>query len=670
MEKRREEQEAGYDGAGRRAPSPGASRFVFGAFWAILFVFNLLVSGPWAGFHGVLLGFVGLLMALRPPVVSLPRTWWILAVSFMVAGASSFLPASWIEQPGWRRLFEQVGIATGPLIVIQVRHAAEAFALFLIMLFVGLWLAGHRPSSSQLRNWSLAFTLGVAVYAILARMSQENSLHGTVEHFGFFPNRNHTATYLAMGSICGLGCVVQAMREKRFAVLAIALVATGICLWAAMAWSVSRAGVVLLAVGCASLLPMLGRRYLGRHGLWAIGLTALAAVGLFLIADSGVKQRISKTAEKAGSLMVPADGLPAADDTRPSVEGKPEIERVHDLDFRIPTALDTLSLIRDFKWTGIGAGQYYYLFPQYRALTAVANDSSNYHPESDWLWMASEAGIPATLALAALVGFACWKSLVSILRGRDRALRGACLVAALLVPIHGIFDVPGHRITLAWSAALLFALSLRSPSENGREHSIPSAWPFRLVALVLLAASVFLIRAQWWNGSQPALTSAKAALTEAQQLYQQDQAAQKEAQRSSSGEKYQPTPGEDILEKAQATLEQAEKITPLDRAIRRYQGFLALHFEGQQESVRKAFQIERTLDPTWVKAPLEQAYFWSNGDLDETTHLWNEALRRAHWLDLQHPGSPWSEARTREWIREQVRSQPVLEQLRKDRLGK
>lgn len=636
--------------------TPGDSRFVFGAFWVIIFAFTFLVSGPWAGFHGVLLGCVGLLVALRPPAVALPRIWWILAAVFMIAGATSFLPASWMDQPGWRKTFEEVGIATGPLIVIQARQAAEAFSLFLIMLFVGLWLAGHRPSSSQLRTWSLAFTLGVAVYAVVARISQPHTLPGGEGHFGFFPNRNHSATYLAMGSVCGLGCVLQALREKRFPILAVAILATGTCLWAVAAWSISRAGVALVALGVLIWISLLGKHYLGRNGLWVIGLTALAAVGLFLIADSGVKQRISKTAEKAGSMIAPTVGMSPAED-------KPESESVHDLDFRIPTALDTLILIRDFKWTGIGAGQYYYIFPQYRVLTAVANDSSNYHPESDWLMMASEIGVPSTLALAALVGIAFWKSLVSILRGRDRALRGACLVAALLVPIHGIFDVPGHRITLAWSAVLLFALSFWSPSENGRKHSIPSAWPFRLAALFLLAVSFFLIRAQWWNGPQPGLTIARAALTEAQQCYQQDQATQKEAQRLSSGEKYQPTPGEDILEKAQATLDQAEKITPLDRGIRRYQGFLGLHFEEQQDAVRKAFQIERALDPTWVKAPLEQAFFWAHGDPEETVQLWNEALRRARWMDQKHPGSLWSEVRTRDRIREQARAKLVLEPL-------
>lgn len=658
MPKNPEERESRRDEESDRVASSGDSRFVFGAFWAILFVFTFLVSGPWAGFHGVLLGCVGLLIALRPPAVALPRLWWILAAAFMIFGATSFFPASWMDQPAWRKTFEEVGITTGPLIVIQARQAAEALALFGIMLFVGLWLAGHRPSSSQLRTWALAFTLGVAVYAIVSKFRQDPQ-DGL---YGFFPNRNHTATYLAMGSICGLGCVLQFLREKRFNLLAVALVATGICLWAVAAWSISRAGVVLVAVGALIWLSMLGKQYLGKNGLWAIGLTALAAGGLFLIADSGVKQRISKTAEKAGSMIGPADPMAPAD-------GKSDGESVHDLDFRIPTALDTLALIRDFKWTGIGAGQFYYIFPQYRKLTAVANDSSNFHPESDWLWMASETGLPSTFALAALVIVAGWKSLVSILRGRDRALRSGCLVAAMLLPLHGVFDVPGHRITLAWAAVLLFALSLGSSSEPKQKHLVSGNWPFRLVALVLLVVSSFLIYAQWWRGPQPALVVAKTTLAEAQDLYRQDQALQKNSDQASLGKSFQPPPGEDILEKALGSLRKTGEVTPLDRSIRRFQGFLALHFDDKQALVRKSFEIELELDPTWVQAPLQQALAWSTVDPEESAKLWKEALKRAHWLDQHHPRSQSSVARTHNRIRDQVRGKPDLEHLRQQLLG-
>lgn len=641
--------EGGYDsgdgGANRQNPA-----WVLGGMWALLFFSTFLVAGPWAGFHGVLLAVVGFLMLLGPPVVSLPRIWWILAAVFGVAGSAAFLPAAWFIMPEWRGKLEALGVNTGSMVAIQARQAAEAFALFVITLIIGLWLAGHRPSSLQARVWALAFTIGVAVYAIISRMKYD-PVNGD-GLYGFFPNRNHTATYLAMGTICGLGNVLQAIRDRRFLTMSIALAATAVCLWAVAGWSVSRGGVVLVVIGCLLWIPTLGTRYLGKHGLWALGLIGLAGAGLFWIADSGVKDRLSKTMEKASHLIGQPQGA--------TEEGKPEVATSYAIDFRIPTALDTLDLIRAFKWTGIGAGQYYYVFPQYKNRTAGANDSDSYHPESDWLWMAAEAGVPATLALAALVFLACSKSLVAIRIGRDRALRGACLVAALLVPIHGFFDVPGHRISLAISAALLFSLSLRH-SSTSTSTATPRAWPFRIAALILLAVACIFVRAQWWDSPKPAITTSKAALEKARELYGEDQKFQKAAE--AKGEKYQPDPSVDRLEKALAILRNAEPVAPLDRSLWSYRSFLAFHFDDKYDLVDRGFAIQRALDPTWVAGPMMQAEAWAAVDSRRTAELWGEALERAARLDRIQPGSDWSKKRTLLRIQQFAKGKPDLELL-------
>ena len=655
-------------------PSPD-SGYVFGAFWLLLFLGSFLVAGPWAGFHGILFAAVGLLMCLRPPAVALPRIWWLLAAGFLIAAAASFLPVAWFGMPEWRLGLERLGVATGSRVVIQSRQAAESLALFAIMLFTGLWLAGHRPSSAQLRVWALAFTLGVATYAVLAKIMQHSTLarqSGADALFGFFPNRNHTATYLAMGSICGLGNVLQALRDKRFPAMIVALAATLVCLWAVAGWSLSRAGVVLVAIGCLIWLPLLGTRYLGAHGRRALALIALAVVGVFFLVDTGAKQRISKTVEQAGSVLQGEGGKTAGDSPEETMgQGKAPVDSAQQLDFRIPTALDTLDLIRAFPCTGIGAGQFYYVFPQYRQRTAVANDSDNYHPESDWLWMAAETGVPAALALAALVILAFGKSLRAILAGRDRALRSACLVAALIVPLHGVFDVPGHRITLAWSAAFLFALSLRPPGHHPSQPvRRPAAWLFLPGALGLLAAAVFLIRAQWWGGPPPALVLGDLASQQAFDLYREDQARQKAA--AAAGQAYLPTPQDDLLEQALVTLEHAARLVPLHRRVRHLQGFIGLHFEDEslRNLVLQSFPLELALDPTWVGAPLNQALAWSNANPRESARLWDVALERARWMDQQHPGSAWSEVATRARIAQQVRGKPALEALWKERSGR
>ena len=632
----------------------GSSGFVFGGMGLLLFASALLVPGPWAGFHAVLFGAVALLMALWPSRVALPTVWWVLAGVFVLASTAAFLPAPWFGIPEWRNQLEALGVDTGSQVTIQSRMAAESLAVFAIILMVGFWLAGHRPASSQLRLWALAFTVGVACYAVISRIALEMPLFSdgfSRQRYGFFPNRNHTATYLSMGAICGLGCVLQALRDKRFVILALALAATAICLWAIASWSISRAGVVLVAIGGVLWIAMLGRRYLGRHGVWAISLIAITAVGLFLIANTEVRERITSTVEKTGAVI--------ADEGRDDPEAlRTALDSGIYLDFRIPVFLDTFQLMREFPWTGVGAGQYYYVIPQYRDHTIIASDAYVFHPESDWLWMASEVGVLGMLALLALVVLACWQSHRDIRQGRDRALRAGCLVAAMLVPIHGIFDVPGHRITLAWSAVFLFALS-QHPVAASSGSAAGRAWFSRVFAVVLIVATAYLVRVQWFGGSPPAITTAAETIAQTEQLYREDQSLQQTA--SDAGLEYQPDPTDDKLLRAIAIIEAAQSRVPMDRRLLRHEAFLALHFDDQNDRIARAFEIGRALEPTWVVLVMRQAEAWIGIDPERTGALWEEAIQRSLAIDRIDPNNRWSSERVMERIRRLAARHPELE---------
>jgi hypothetical protein len=383
-------------------------------------------------------------------------------------------------------------------------------------------------------------------------------------------------------------------------------------------------------------------------------LLGLAAVGGFLVADTNVKQRLSKSVAQAGNVLTENAAILSITDANPVGES------IQDLDFRIPTALDTLDLIREHPWTGIGAGQYSYVFPQYRKIAAVANDSDNLHPESDWLWMASETGIPATLALAILVGLAIWKSLGGIHHGRDRALRAACLAAALLVPIHGLFDVPGHRVSLAWSSAFLFSLSLKSSCVDATLRQ-PFKWPSRLIGICFVGTGFWLMRAQWWGGSQPATVAAQVAGEQALDLCRQDLMLQDLAH--AKGEIHQPAPREDLMEKALSLLEPIDQIAPLDRSLLRLRSSLALQFDDKYAIVTKSFAIERALDPLWVAAPLRQAESLAPVDQNAAAALFHEALRRAAQIDQLKPGTIWSRTKTLEQIKNKTSAYPELRRL-------
>lgn len=624
-------------------------------FWLLILFSAFAAKAPWDASHGMLFTAAGVLMIARRPTARLPRAWWLLAAGFLLFGALAFLPASWFGIPAWRGNLAALGVATGTRQAIQGQQAAETLALFGIVTLVGLWLAGHRATAASLRLHCLLFVLGVAAYAIAARVNHDPAAPQT---FGFFPNRNHTATFLSMGSLCGLACIVQSIRDRGWAALACSVPATAVCLCGLLAWSPSRAGVILVTAGTFAWLGCLGRHYLGPHGGKAVILLGIAAVGGFVIAESPLKQRLTDSAGKIASLEIAE--TPEGD--------KPGADQLAGVDFRIPTWRDTCDMIAAAPWGGVGAGQYAVVFPQYRNLTAVQNDSDNLHPESDWLWMAAETGLPSTLSLAALVVVAAGGTLRQILRGRGRSLRAGCLIAALLVALHGVFDVPGHRVPLAWAAAWLFALSLGNEDEEPRAVPAPPAWPFRLAGTLVLLAGLWLLRSAFLEGPKPALLAASEARTQVGKLLQQDQALREAA--SAEGREYQPSPADDPLEQALAVVDQAQAKAPLHRSLYRLEGFLALHFDDKDDRARKAFAVERALDPTWVAAPLQQAAAWSKIDPAQTAELWHEALLRARQVDRRHPTPQRAEeSRVRAQIEQQIRDNPDLEHAWSERSG-
>ena len=376
-----------------------------------------------------------------------------------------------------------------------------------------------------------------------------------------------------------------------------------------------------------------------------VAILAMTVVGLFVLAGTGVKGRIDSTLEKLKPVEEAGTGAPAE-----------EVAVQEDrFDFRLPVYSDTMGLIRDFPMTGVGGGQFSHVFPMYRKETIGANGAICFHPESDWLWMASEAGVPATLCLLVLVVSAAWYSLRGIRRGRDRALRAGCLVAALVVPIHGIFDVPGHRVNLAWASALMFALSLPMPGDDVR-RMVVGRWAERLFGLVLIGLSVFLIRAEWMGGPMPAVYSKERALVKVKELYAIDLGMRKEVE--ARGEFYDPPPQEDLLGKALMILKEEVQRSPMDQQLRAWTGFLAVHFLGRTEVIEQNFAVERVLTPGIVSTPLRQAEHWMAQDKEKSRELWNEALRRAKELDKVSPGNAWGSEPTKQKIRQVVRAAP------------
>lgn len=605
----------------------------------LLIALGVVLSGSdWVMQHGlILLGAGGLMLACRSRA-GLPGPWWGLSIGFVLLSLAGFLPADPAEAPDWRQALESEGVATGGLGVIEIRHSLETLGLYVAGFAFALWLLTQRVESP--RRHAAAFVGSIAIYALISWVRQDPG-----ETFGFFPNRNHTASLLAMGALCGMGLLVQSIRDRCWWALTVAAVSTVILLWGLFGWSMSRAGLVLVIAGIVAWLPWLGRGYLGRHAGKAIALMVLAAGGMFVLTENPLKGRFESWIENQERTAPAAVG--AIEDGRDGLDGGAP------LDFRVLIWRDTLGLLAASPWTGVGPGQFRFHFPQHRQYTLARNDADAAHPESDGLWWAAEVGVPATLCLVALVfavGFEGWRQ---ARKERQRALRLGCVVAALLLALHGVFDVPGHRLPLVWAAAWLISIAL--PQE--RPSTNPAKWPMRVLGGAVVAAGAFLVIGVF-GPAELALGRGDRAQRKVLTLYRDDEAQQAAA--AANDRIYQPEPNADPLLRALEEVDAALEMVPLDRRLWYWRGFLALHYDDRVEEATRAYRIERILDPAWIGAPLRQGQDWASIDPGKTASLWREALERAEAAESNSVDGQGSRKRTLDRMRSFSRGRTSL----------
>jgi O-antigen ligase len=601
------------------------SALVFAGMLGLVAVAVAFPELPPQALQGILWSGAGLLMFLFPPVTGLPRAWWLLAAGFVLFSAAGFLPRGEAALPAWRADLARLGLDTGRLAIAQPVAAAEALAGFAATALVGLFMLGHRVGSRWQSRVALTFALGVSVWCVLAMLR-----HRPDEEliFGFFPNRNHTASLLVMGFFAGLGCLVHGIERRRTGAIVLAVIPTLLLPYALVAVSESRAGVVLWVVGFLAWIPLAGARALRGHAGKAVFLLLLVPAGLLLVMESRVRDRLTAGFDEIRNAAAESAVSSAAPVTWAD-KGRIAIYR------------DTWRMIRGEPWTGVGPGQFERIFPQYRDRIRLSGETPCLHPDSDWLMMLAETGWPAVACLAAGLAAVLLRGFIDAGGRHRRGLRMACLVAASLLCLHGIFDVPGHRVGLAWSAALLAAISLRPrPPDPVR----PGGAGWRAGGLILFAGGLWLMLAQWTG--RPALPSAVAAgeMRAMKAIHELDRAAVGLA--VMTGTAHPPSPPPDPLKIAMAHVDRAISIHPLDPHPHFVRGVLALHFDGGAEMAEASFALQRRLSPQSVSVVVEQARAWTRRDPARVHGLWTEALERAAEDEARFVWSQFGVAKT------------------------
>ena len=586
-----------------RSASTGA-RFTSGLTAFILLMVGAaaaigLAGGAEQGNLGVFLLFAGTALTLCPPRARIRWPVWLAAAFLGLCGAASLLPAHFFHPLFWRQALASVPDLPLPSTV----SAAPAQTIFwleilAVTLLTGLFTLTQPVRSRGLLGLALAAVGFCGVYAalsIFARLSGWHYPFGSDATFGFFPNRNHAATLLVTGSILAVGILGVAFRERRWLSADWAVAALTLCVVGLLFFSASRAGVLFLGVGVVGWVAGLGGRHRNRPLLLVVGVVVLVAALGFLFLKNDARDRLLGSASVAA--VSPSGGITTDD--------------------RLRIYHDTLSVIRDAPLTGLGLGTFSLVFPPYRQFSA--NASLVLHPESDWLMVAAETGLPALACLATLVFL--------VLRGWQPArqhpywpLRWAFLAAAGAAVLHGFVDVPSHRAALGWWLLVLAGLALQPgrAADDLPPLSGPARWLTRAVFLLggLLAWTLGfqLVRAEWFGGPPLPPYVAGQALAAIDRAF------------------FVHHDNENALEAARA----AVLTSPLSPPLYFRLGELGMYFYDTEAEVDRAFRIQRLLNPWTPDVPQAQAAAWLPFNPANAVPLAVEALRREERL---HPGS-------------------------------
>jgi len=543
----------------------------------------------------LLAALAGLLLLLAPPRGPLPAVPLILGGLLLVIALLAFCPAgdnlhSLALGAPWRNYVlvdchvspDGRGPLAFPLAgtwTLQPWLTLQACALLLVGLAWGLyllalpWERGDRIVAGEL------LVFGVAVLALAAALAFILNFHvpgwTQTENRGWFPNRNQTADVLALCGITAYALIFDRLRKGRRAgyLLLVALVPIVV----ELVISYSRAGILLFFGGVLvwHLWPRPGQRR-GASIKWLALSTALGIIllAIFLIFGGQTLSRFLNHAPPGATTQDISD-------------------------FRGPIQYDALRFSLQSPWIGTGLGNFEPLFSFSRV--ASINGNRAVHPESDWLWLASEMGWPAVVLV--LAGLVWWLRRALPLENKSgESMRRALIVAVLVFAVHGLVDVSAHRPGSLWVALLIAGMAL--PARDDARPSRATSFLFRGLGLALL------LIAAWWGGSLLGWNVPPTTAT-------LDRMKQELAASAT------PDAAVDV---ATAALQ----IAPLDWSLYLQRGHAEVTDPARYDAARRDFTMADMLNPYWIALPIDEGQSWL--DANEPSlglDAWTDGLQRA-----------------------------------------
>lgn len=403
----------------------------------------------------------GIVLILAPPRTSPHRVfdYGVLLLLLAIAAAWIPWPESWRPE-WWLELRHGAGIPLPATLSPHPWQVADRLPYVLVGLAWTYLLAQHRPHHELRKEllWGVALIgAGLTLFIVMGNASGEKWRYAPETRvFSLFPNKNQTAACLATCGVVAFGLGVEyAIRRRLRAIPALGIAAF---IGAHLGLTDSRAGIVLFVAGVLLLLATWRRRREFTTILKVALPLAIIMLSWLALAQSNAFVRLVR----------------GFDDPRLASS------------MRIDLQLDSAALLADSPLFGFGLGTFPYTFRQvpHRSPTGLWVR----HPESDWMWASAEVGLVGLLG----IGIAAWGiglGLLPLGSDRESRFRRIALAAALVVPLHGFFDVSGHRLGTFALSAFLFSWALFS--KRSHQSLLPPAF-FRVSGLLLIAWAVVL----------------------------------------------------------------------------------------------------------------------------------------------------------------------------------
>ena len=320
----------------------------------------------------------------------------------------------------------------------------------------------------------LAIALGQSVMGFQQHLAGQ-SLEDPGARFahGTFVNRDHFAALLegCYGLALGITLALLARRNwKRWvegresAITAVTLLVGAACA-AAIVFSYSRIGILVLAVVTASFLLTAFLR--NRMAATLLGVAGVLAA--FTISAAGLRGLHARFAE-----LIAQHGDPG----------------------RLAIWRDTLRAAPDFLWTGCGLGAFPFVFRRSEPYLPLKGID---HAHSDYLELLVELGLPGALLLFGAISYLFLHTLWKLPSAPDRKVRWAtfgCLLGAGGIFLHAAVDFPLQVPAVGAIAAVLLGCG-RGLVILRRDPSLPQRAAGVLVMAGLAVGGILFAQGHW-----------------------------------------------------------------------------------------------------------------------------------------------------------------------------